>query len=407
MGTLTTDAKTAEAPARLAGHMMDRLEQLVAFQVQQIRASMKVYRDAGPLPSGALADSVRRNDILTLSCLAGEEDVSLDAPHRTGRLRAEQGVPLATVQSAYRIGFRSFWEMLTAEAARTGIVTDQELVAVAGDVWRANDLIVTAMMNAYNETAAALMVRRDQERSALVDVVLRGGMGNAGSVLEAADMLTLPYDGVFAVVVAHGPGLARHALPDIEPTLRALDMGSAWRLTPDAHIGVVSMGCDSAMDRLVETLRLQTVRRAGVSPCYARLDQTPQALHLAQVALASAADHEDTVTLFDSAPLPMLVASAPSTASRIGNQVLGALMELPESQRDMLLSTMSTYFTVDGSADKAAKLLYCHPNTIRYRLRRVEQLSGRSFERRVDSAELYIALQAVLRLPGVVRDPLE
>ncbi|MEU1226968.1 helix-turn-helix domain-containing protein [Streptomyces sp. NPDC005828] len=99
--------------------------------------------------------------------------------------------------------------------------------------------------------------------------------------------------------------------------------------------------------------------------------------------------------------------SAPSTASRIGHQVLGELMDLPEAQRDQLLHTMSTYFRVDGSAEKAAKLLFCHANTVRYRLRRIEQLSGRSFERRLDSAELYIALQALLRLPEVVRDPLE
>ncbi|MFF7437113.1 hypothetical protein [Streptomyces sp. NPDC008122] len=33
--------------------------------------------------------------------------------------------------------------------------------------------------------------------------------------------------------------------------------------------------------------------------------------------------------------------------------------------------------------------------------------AGRSFERRLDSAELYIALQALLRLPEVVRGPLE
>ncbi|KDN87129.1 putative transcriptional regulator [Kitasatospora cheerisanensis KCTC 2395] len=328
-------------------------------------------------------------------------------PRRTGRLRAEQGVPLATVQSAFRIGFAHLWETMAAESLRHGLATSGELVQMATDVWRFNEESTTAMMNAFNRATALLMVRRDQERSALVDVVLRGGMGNPGSVLEAADMLTLPYDGTFAVVVAHAPGLARQALPDIEPTLREHDMGSAWRLTPDAHIGIVSMRAAAAIDQLVDTLRQQTVRRAGVSPCYTRLDQTPQALHLAQVALASSARPDETVTLFDANPLPMLVASAPSTASRIGNQVLGPVIELPDSQREQLLTTMSTWFAVDGSADKAAKLLYCHPNTIRYRLRRIEQLSGRSFERRLDSAELYIALQAVLHLPEVVRDPLE
>ncbi|WP_051732178.1 PucR family transcriptional regulator [Kitasatospora phosalacinea] len=406
MGTRLPEAP-ADSAARLAGHLLDRLAALTEETVRRIRDTMVVYRSAGPLPAGDLAESVRSNIEFTLRRLAHEDGPCLEAPRRTGRLRAEQGVPLATVQSAFRIGFAHLWETMAAESLRHGLATSEELVQMATDVWRFNEESTTAMMNAFNETTALLMVRRDQERSALVDVVLRGGMGNPGSVLEAADMLTLPYDGTFAVVVAHAPGLARQALPDIEPTLREHDMGSAWRLTPDAHIGIVSMRAAAAIDLLVDTLRSQTVRRAGVSPCYTRLDQTPQALHLAQVALASSARPDETVTLFDANPLPMLVASAPSTASRIGNQVLGPVMELPDGQREQLLTTMSTWFAVDGSADKAAKLLYCHPNTIRYRLRRIEQLSGRSFERRLDSAELYIALQAVLHLPGVVRDPLE
>ncbi|MEV7216917.1 helix-turn-helix domain-containing protein [Kitasatospora cineracea] len=406
MGTRLTDAPVDSA-ARLAGHLLNRLAEITEETVRRIRGGMSVYRSAGPLPAGDLSESVRSNIEFTLRRLAHEDGLCLEAPRRTGRLRAEQGVPLATVQSAFRIGFANLWETMAAESLRHGLATTEELVQMATDVWRFNEESTNAMMNAFNETTALLMVRRDQERSALVDVVLRGGMGNPGSVLEAADMLTLPYDGTFAVVVAHAPGLARQALPDIEPTLREHDMGSAWRLTPDAHIGIVSMRAAAAIDLLVDTLRSQTVRRAGVSPCYTRLDQTPQALHLAQVALASSARPDETVTLFDANPLPMLVASAPSTASRIGNQVLGPVMELPDSQREQLLTTLSTWFAVDGSADKAAKLLYCHPNTIRYRLRRIEQLSGRSFERRLDSAELYIALQAVLHLPDVVRDPLE
>ncbi|WP_083647425.1 PucR family transcriptional regulator [Kitasatospora sp. CB01950] len=406
MVTRLTEAPVDSA-ARLAGHLLERLPWLTEETVRRIRDSISVYRTAGPLPAGDLGESVRSNIEFTLRRLAHEDGLSLEAPRRTGRRRAEQGVPLATVQSAFRIGFAHLWETMAAESLRHGLASSAELVQMATDVWRFNEESTTAMTNAFNRAAALLMLRRDQERSALVDVVLRGGMGNPGSVLEAADMLTLPYDGTFAVVVAHAPGLARHALPDIEPALRAHDMGSAWRLTPDAHIGIVSMRAAAAIDQLVDALRSQAVRRAGVSPCYTRLDRTPQALHLAQVAVASAARPDETVTLFDANPLPMLVASAPSTASRIGNQVLGRLLDLPDGQRDQLLTTMSTWFTVDGSADRAAKLLHCHPNTIRYRLRRIEQLSGRDFERRLDSAELYVALQAVLHLPGVVRDPLQ
>ncbi|WP_345281337.1 hypothetical protein [Kitasatospora albolonga] len=220
-----------ESTKRLARILLDGLPELTEETVRRIREELKVYQDAGPLPSGQLHEAVRDNLAYSLRGLTGEE-ITLEAPRVTGRRRAEQGVPLAMVQTAYRLGFRCLWERMVAEAERTGAASSADLVAMASEVWRYNDEVVGAMVDAFNERTAALKIQWDQERSALVDVVLRGGMGNPGRVLEAADMLTLPYDGTFAVVVAHAPGLARQALPDIEPALRSHQMGSAWRPHP-------------------------------------------------------------------------------------------------------------------------------------------------------------------------------
>lgn len=153
------------------------------------------------------------------------------------------------------------------------------------------------------------------------------------------------------------------------------------------------------MTELVDTLRSLATSRVGVSPAFSRLDQTPRALHLARNALGAGRIGVAAVTVFDDSPVPMLVVSAPTTAAAISKQILGPILELSDSDRELLITTMAVYFEVDGSASQAAERLHCHPNTVRYRLRRIEKLAGRSFERKLDSAELYIALNALKQLP--------
>jgi sugar diacid utilization regulator len=141
------------------------------------------------------------------------------------------------------------------------------------------------------------------------------------------------------------------------------------------------------------------VARIGLSPPYATLQTTPQALHLARIAPASARPGSAELTVFDQAPLPALVVSSPTTSCQVIEQVFGPLLGLPAAERETLLATLSARFRAGGSATEAGKLLFCHPNTVRHRLRRIEQHTRRSLDDPVASAELYVALEALLRLP--------
>ncbi len=383
----------------IAASLLPRVSELAHVLVDRIQQNIEVYRSGDLVPEDDLYESCRANLEFMFRHLAHEPMLDLEAPRRTGRRRADQRVPLALVQNAFRNSFECMWQMIVAAAAETESVSDADLVSIAGEIWTFHDTFTSAMMNAFNETVALLMLRRDQERSALVEAVLQGGMGDAKTVHDAANLLALPYQGTFAVVAADAPGLAQHALPNVEPVLRARDIGSAWRLTPDLHLGIVSMRSTAGMAELVDVLRSLATSRVGVSPSFSRLDQTPHALHLARNALAAGTAGAAAVTVFDDSPLPMLVVSAPTTAAAISRKILGPILELTDTDRELLITTMSVYFEVDGSASQAAERLHCHPNTVRYRLRRIEKLSGRSFERKLDSAELYIALNALKQLP--------
>ena len=69
----------------------------------------------------------------------------------------------------------------------------------------------------------------------------------------------------------------------------------------------------------------------------------------------------------------------------------------------MLLDTLNAYLDHDGSAERAAEVLYCHPNTVRYRLRRLQELTGRSLSDPHGIAELAAAAYAVRLSSAVTR----
>ena len=60
--------------------------------------------------------------------------------------------------------------------------------------------------------------------------------------------------------------------------------------------------------------------------------------------------------------------------------------------RDTLVETLSTYFAQGRSLEATARTLFCHPNTVRYRLRQVGDLTGLTPTDARDAFTLEIAL---------------
>ncbi len=380
--------------------LTDELLKCVLKQADVCGNQSDIYGDDRPVPIDDLHQSLQDNLEFILSNLRCPGPYDLAAPWRTGRRRAEQEAPLAVVQSSLQVGFQFMWDTLVAEAHQTGIVSDTELVGIASEAWTLNSLFTTELATAYRDAMAERVRRQDQERSARLEALLAGRIADTATVWEAADLLGLPYQGVFIVVAAEIPAVGRHALPQVESRLHGRGIGSAWQLLPDLQVGIVSLRSQPNVPALVEILRSGAVARVGVSPVYTALERTSQALHLARIALASSPAGDPMVNVFDDAPLPVLVASAPTTSYQVVKTILGPLLDINPDERDMLLDTLTAFFVFRGSAIEAGKHLYCHPNTVRHRLHRIERQTGRSLADPRSSAELFVALEALRTLPG-------
>jgi PucR family transcriptional regulator, purine catabolism regulatory protein len=59
-----------------------------------------------------------------------------------------------------------------------------------------------------------------------------------------------------------------------------------------------------------------------------------------------------------------------------------------------LLRSLEAFIEHNGNWERAARQLYCHRHTLRYRIRRIEELTGRDLSRATDRIELWLALRA-------------
>ena len=255
------------------------------------------------------------------------------------------------------------------------------------------ELIATALVAGYRDEQKRQLLAEASRRSNLFDELLEGRAFDDWSLCEVACYLRLPINGPFVVIAAHIPSAGDEPLPDIESKLRSLDIFSAWRLLPDVQVGIVHIASDRKLGMVVSLLSRLTTARVGVSATFADLRDTPRALHVARVMLRSPTDSTSSIAVFDGSILATAAVSAPAMMIKSAGTVLERFSDLPEAEREALFETFRVWQDNDASINVTADRLFCHPNTVRQRLRRIEKHTGRSLSRPRDVAELCLTFE--------------
>jgi DNA-binding PucR family transcriptional regulator len=73
--------------------------------------------------------------------------------------------------------------------------------------------------------------------------------------------------------------------------------------------------------------------------------------------------------------------------------VLGPIEQGEGDYGDELVRSLDVFIEHNGHWEKAAAALYCHRHTLRYRIRRIEALTGRDFSSARDRIEFWLALR--------------
>jgi hypothetical protein len=386
--------------AELAARVELRIAEMTDDTVAGIVAEMKVYGSERFVPVADLRRSVVDNLQVALRTLQGAGAPDLTRATTTGRVRALQGAPLPELVRAYRIGLTEVWRRVVdlLDDGRPGDLA--ALVAATTAIWALADDYAEALTTAYRGASTEVVLAHQARRSALVEALFAGGASTEGMLWDIARVLGLTVEGDFVVVVAETPALGQEPLDKVEARLRELHHESAWRLTPDLQAGVVSLRRPNAAQDVLELVGAATEARVGMSPVYSGLANTARALHFARVALSSLTTGVPGTVQFTESPLAGLVASAPEASVQLAHQVLGPVLDLPGEEGNVLLLTLRAWFDSQGSTNLTAERMFCHPNTIRLRLKRITEELGRPLSDPEHIAEVGAALRALNLFPG-------
>ena len=387
----------SDAVTRIGRILASRTDELARQVTDTIFDSVAFYRDTNVVSDGELLSSVTENFRMLFSSLSTGEPLDTAAPTATGGRRADANVPLSAVMAAYRVSVHALWAAVTELAESHADISPGQLLAATAVLWDVQDAYTDAMTAAYREQAIQRAVADETERAALTEALIEARVFDHVTLWEVAEQLGLPLTGDYVVVAAECPEIGRQALPNAAAALADRGIFSAWRLLPDVHVGIVHIASAASHAALVDVLEPMAVRRVGISPRFHDLTLTAENLRYARTAMQ--AREAKAVTVFENSVLAVAAVSARDVARKATALILGGFDDMPEVERNILFDTFRTWLDTGGSFTKAAAELSVHPNTVRHRLRRIEERTGRSLAVPKQLTELCLAFEVHAHTP--------
>lgn len=338
------------------------------------------YDEAGPKVRADLRVSTREHIRRGIQTMAGLVSPGQEAVHvwrETGRRRARQGVPMELVLSAYTLGTRVLWESLLNQRGSPEVDIDDQVLVIAGrQVWSALDVQNAVMIEAYRRESAQ-MQRRDLQRQGLVlDALVDGRGSDPAFAAEAKQTLGLEPDEPVACVVAPFDATLENPLRAPEDRLEGVGVASYWHVRGDTYFGLAQLG-GHGLHEVRDALRPVTAGRVGIAAAPEGLPGFSTAYQLARGTAETFPRGAAEVACVDDRLPEVLLADSPTVATLLTRSTLGPVLALPEEQAGVLLDTLRALLAHHGSPTHAASELYCHRNTVIYRMRQLRELTGR------------------------------
>ena len=107
---------------------------------------------------------------------------------------------------------------------------------------------------------------------------------------------------------------------------------------------------------------------------------------------------------FEDLGIHRLLLQVPDLAELRGfaNEVLGGLRCGDSDQAPVYLATLACYFRENASPQRASRVLHVHPNTVAYRIRRVQEITGLKLDTYRDRLMAQVAIGIVAATEGGV-----
>ena len=284
----------------------------------------------------------------------------------------------------------------------------QAWLVAARDAGGLGDFERLILQQAVTVVALELMrqrAMRDTERRLAGDVLAEALTGKLSEVELAARLEPFGVSSAAAVLVFAGA--------DDAPPTRA--EGDLDRHLADTGVGALVAGRErllcavidapDGVDPVAVAARAREALAGEHGPLRAAASRSApvgalrRSFHEARCALEAAAlangSSPEVASYRDLGAFQLLLSLQDDEALRLYcDSVLSPLEHASGDYGDELIRSLEAFIEQNGQWEKAARELFCHRHTLRYRIRRVEQLTGRDLSSARDRIEFWLALRA-------------
>jgi PucR-like helix-turn-helix protein/diguanylate cyclase with GGDEF domain len=392
---------------RILGRLVDRLDELTEVAVAAMRAEIPAYRDREQRFYDDVRDQVARHYRVKLSAFLEErtitaEDVAFVRSAACRRVRA--GLGLEDYINAFRLGQQVFWAEVV-DSAGDSATGHEAALALALPLMRYCDLASTQAARAYVDFQRYVVTDADRERRDLLEHILSGELPTPGPLLHAAQAHGIAADSRLMVVTAVVVDPVRDAdAPQVASAVIASaglqEMKTLVVVRQAEIVAVLALVGDGASAELCDRIDALQVRLChegialamGVSTVAASVAELPRAYHEAAAALEGVGERGGVAALARLSPFQYLTLRSDDTARRLVDPRLRAFLDEDRRRGRALTATIRAFAAADLNLRVAAERLQLHPNTAHYRLRRIEERSGRNPRRLADLLDLLVAI---------------
>jgi hypothetical protein len=383
------DKADVAARDRSLRSLTDRLITLTDLTVTSIRSSEPVYRDSVPPNELQIAKSLREG-LVAVRRPPDERAETAAWANQVGGRRARRGVPVEAMLRAYHIGGQVLFGAFLKWAADENL-SHERTVALTDDVWRIVDLHCASATAGFRAVEEETVGSQAAESGRMLDALLNGD-ADRDAVQAAACACGLPEHGRYVVLVRRPSDWSAPPLTATELPAKVAGLRVRWRMHGGRALGVIAIGAATA-PMIAAAVAAVPGRHTGVGLAVEGLAELGRARRLAELAVRTVTAPGGVTCLEERLPAALLTAR-PDLANELCSRVLGPLLTLDGTSRDMLFEALAAWLAADGSAQRAATALYCHRNTVLNRLRRLERMTRRSLSAPNDLVELALALEA-------------
>src|SRR4051794_27296244 len=286
-----------------------------------------------------------------------------------GRGEMREGRSLDSLQAAYRVGARVAWQRLSQVGLREGLAPDV-LCVLADAIFAYIDELSADSVEGYAQAQQAAAGERERRRRRALAALL-------GETVDWEVLRAAAADVAWAVPA--DAALLACELADLDAIGR--------RLPPDVLFGSFDdLGCIVVRDpagpgRRAEVERACAGRAAALGPprpleraaaSWARARSALAAIRVGALPreLCVVEDHLAAIALFE----------AREPLRELASRRLAPLDALSSVARERMLATLKAYLDQRGNAPAMAEALHVHPQTVRYRLKKLRDLFGTELE---------------------------